>query len=593
MMIHSKPLILVTLLLLAIDALGEGSVYVEKGESKQVYLDDNNRIVYAKDEKGNQLPDFSYVGYHAGEKDIPEALVRVTLSPVDGDNTDRIQAALDKVGELPLGREGLRGAVLLKKGVYDIAGKLTIKHSGVVLRGEGNGPDGTVLVATGYGNAKYKRSLITVGNGDRAKVQHATKRAITDDYVPVGARTFAVASATGYEKGDHIVVFRPSTAEWIHAIGCDRLAPKWTRLLQSRWVREGESEPAGFYYRRPGLSREVRIAKKDDESWEEFEKRVPLKNNGKALDTTSQWKPGSYDFYFERRIVGVDRRNHLVTIDAPIVQALDAQYGGGAIYQVKTSNRVTEVGIEHLRLVSEFAKPTDDNPYGDPRKTTSSEDHGWNGIVINRNSENTWVRNVYGNYFGWSLISAKGLHATVQDCVNLGHASQISGGRRYPFMIDGQLNLMQRCIAVEGRHEFVVQARTLGPNVFVDCIGFDSKSSSGPHHRYAVGTLFDNVKSGHYMESRFRGSSGSGHGWAGAQTCFYNCIAPGFKVGTPTGAMSWVIGSGENASARVDPPSLYYQQLAERLGVEAVYRLTTREQLVHLGEYKWAEGRGE
>ena len=137
----------------------------------------------------------------------------------------------------------------------------------------------------------------------------------------------------------------------------------------------------------------------------------------------------------------------------------------------------------------------------------------FDGIIDTQlDTEDIWVRNVAGKHFGYSLVSASGKRATIQDCVSLGHASRITGGRRYPFMIDGQLNLVQRCATIEGRHEFVTRERTAGPNAFVDCIGFQSKSCAGPHCRYAIGTLFDNVKSERFMESRFRGNSGTGHG---------------------------------------------------------------------------------
>ncbi|MCP4783490.1 MAG: hypothetical protein GY903_14285 [Fuerstiella sp.] len=157
------------------------------------------------------------------------------------------------------------------------------------------------------------------------------------------------------------------------------------------------------------------------------------------------------------------------------------------------------------------------------------------------------------------------------------------------FMIDGQLNLMQRCVTYDGRHEFVTQKGTAGPNVFVDCVGFNSNTSAGPHHRYSVGTLFDNVKSEKPMESRFRGNSGTGHGWAGTQTCFYNCVAPGFNVEAPPGGISWVIGSGnsDEKGTRVSPSSLYYQQVRERLGKAALDRLVTEQQLKHMGKYLW------
>lgn len=108
-----------------------------------------------------------------------------------------------------------------------------------------------------------------------------------------------------------------------------------------------------------------------------------------------------------------------------------------------------------------------------------------------------------------------------------------------------------------------------------------------------VNTNGNNVKSGIFMESRFRGNSGSGHGWAGTQTCFYNCIAPSFKVEAPPGGMSWVIGSGKDGEdgTRVTPANLYYHQVEERLGKDALGRLASEEHRKHLGKYLWAKER--
>jgi hypothetical protein len=499
----------------------KGIVYKETGKSKQVYLGGDGKLVYTRDARGNRIPDFSYVGYHAGEKAIPDVAVRVTLSPIEGDNTKAIQNAIDKVGSLPVDKNGHRGALLLRKGVYRIDGRLMIRDSGVVLRGEG--PE-TILVATGYGDKEHKRTLITVGNGERIH-KHSARR-IVDDYVPVGAHSVTLESAEGYAVGDRIILFRPSTDFWIKEIGMDKV------------------------------------------------RSVP-------------WKAGAYDLNCERVIVAI--KGARVTFDAPNVHPLDKKYDGGAIYHYDAPGRLYEVGIENLHVVSEFATPVPGHPYGSKEMALRSENHGWHGIRLNRNTKNTWVRHVSGQYFGWSLVSARGKNATVTDCVNLGHASQITGGRRYPFMIDGQCNLVQRCLAVEGRHEFVSQARTFGPNVFVDCLGINSKSSIGPHHRYSVGTLFDNVKSDKPMESRNRGNSGTGHGWAGTQTIFYNCVAPGFNVQAPPGGMSWVIGSGADSADLVAPDSLYYQQVQERLGVATLNRLSNRRWRQAIGTYPWAE----
>lgn len=583
-----KKVIAGILTVIPILALNAG-VVVEKGKSQTVRLGPNGRLMYARDGKGNRLPDFSHVGYHSGERPIPNVSVRLAIRPVKGDMTALIQRAIDRIGNMPMGYHGFRGTLLLRRGTYRVAGSLRIARNGVVLRGEGNGPDGTIIVATGYGDMKYKRTLITVGDGNRAEPVLESRRTITDTYVPIGSHSFTVESVEDYQVGDRILVHRPSTEAWITAIGCDRLKSQWTGVSDVQWVKDGPKP--GVWYQRGGLSHPTLIAKQPTETWDDFKKRVPISADETKLDTTKQWRPGEYDFYFERRITAID--GNRITIDAPIVHVMEKKYGGGAIFHYETPGRVTEVGVENLRLVSEFARPVKKNPYGDPKETGRSEKHAWNAIKLHRNSENTWVRHVTGNYFGWSVVSASGIRATVTDCVSLGHASRNTGGRRYPFMINGQMNLVQRCVTFEGRHEFVSQARTAGPNVFVDCIGFDSKSSSGPHHRYSVGTLFDNVKSGQLMESRFRGSSGSGHGWAGTQTCFYNCIAPKFAVQAPPGGISWVIGSGpaDSQDTRVLPPSLYYRQVEERLGSGGLKQLASDKQRENPGRFLWVPRR--
>lgn len=91
----------------------------------------------------SRLPDFSHAGYREGEAPIPDVAVVVSVSDfgavADGvtDDTAAIQAAIDAAAG---------GAVLLPKGRYRVDGVLVVHESGVVLRGEGSGPDGSVLV---------------------------------------------------------------------------------------------------------------------------------------------------------------------------------------------------------------------------------------------------------------------------------------------------------------------------------------------------------------------------------------------------------------------------------------------------------------
>src|SRR6478672_2336188 len=102
-------------------------------ESKFLHIKSNGSIIYHPDKEGNIIPDFSAVGYHHGYKKIPIVVVVKTLSPIDGDDGEMIQKAINEVANMPVNNDGFRGAILLKKGIYEIAGSLIINKSGIVL----------------------------------------------------------------------------------------------------------------------------------------------------------------------------------------------------------------------------------------------------------------------------------------------------------------------------------------------------------------------------------------------------------------------------------------------------------------------------
>ena len=91
------------------------------------------------------------------------------------------------------------------------------------------------------------------------------------------------------------------------------------------------------------------------------------------------------------------------------------------------------------------------------------------------------------------------------------------------------------------------------------------------------------------MNVQDRGPSGTGHGWAGAQTLFWNCVASSMKVDSPPTARNWAIGCvtkrkqgkgyWESVGTHVTPRSLYLRQLEDRLGPRAVRNVATASQL--------------
>jgi hypothetical protein len=470
--------------------------------SSAVSLGANGKLAYTADAQGNVIPDFSQCGYRAGAARIPDVPVRETVQPVSGDAGAVIQAALDKVAVLEPDASGFRGAVLLRRGKYSIAGSLVIKADGVVLRGEGQGDDGTILIAAGKG----QRTLIQVGTASKTREIKGTRQPVADAYVPVGAHSLHVESAAGFQPGDRVIVHRPSTKEWIHDLHMDHFPPR--------------------------------------------------KDNVKV----EPWKPGSKDLHFERVVTAV--KGNELHLDAPITDALDKKYGGGSVYKADFPGRIRQVGVENLHGVSEYRGATD-------------EDHGWTLISL-KGVENGWVRQVTSLHFGYGCVHIEhgSKWVTVQHCSCLDPVSELIGGRRYSFLIDGQLSLVEHCHARNGRHDFVTGSTVVGPNVFVDCKAEKAHADSGPHHRWAVGVLYDNVQTSGDLNVRDRGNLGSGHGWAGANHVFWNCTAAQIICERPPTANNWAIGcvagkhhgngTWESLGKHVQPASLYRAQVAER-----------------------------
>ena len=156
--------------------------------------------------------DYSYCGYHRSEVPIPSVKVAAYVVPRPGDNAQQLQAAIDWVSnQKPDRHTGLRGAVLLAEGTYDISEPLRIRTSGVVLRGCGR--DKTVLRKTGY-----DRGALLYIEGERRMVAKDTLD-VAD--VKPGSLSITVSSPLpAVSSGTRICIWRPSTKEWIASLSC-------------------------------------------------------------------------------------------------------------------------------------------------------------------------------------------------------------------------------------------------------------------------------------------------------------------------------------------------------------------------------------
>ena len=178
-----------------------------------VRIGQEGKLVYSTDSLGNQIPDFSYCGYHVSEQQIPFVKTLVVLPLTSEDITADLQKAIDYVASLPLGKDGFRGAIQFEAGTYHLEGRFRIETSGIVFRGTGFGTEGTVLEIGGTD----RETLFRVKGGESSEINSEIK--ITDTYVPVNAMSFKVEDVSNLNIGDQIFVNRPATDEWIHLLG--------------------------------------------------------------------------------------------------------------------------------------------------------------------------------------------------------------------------------------------------------------------------------------------------------------------------------------------------------------------------------------
>lgn len=190
--------------------------YPGPGKSEWVYSDAKGKLIYRTMPKGDRIMDFSYAGYKGGGVAIPDVAVKITLSPVAGDNTDAIQNAINEVSAMEL-VNGFRGAVLLSAGTYNCDRQININASGVVLRGSGAGKNGTVINMTG----KSHLCISVRGNVSSKTIGVPTK--FTAVYVPSASSTFQLTDASALSEGDTIRIIRPVTEAWVKFMGMDTM----------------------------------------------------------------------------------------------------------------------------------------------------------------------------------------------------------------------------------------------------------------------------------------------------------------------------------------------------------------------------------
>ncbi len=416
------------------------------------------------------LHDFSYAGYHKGEKEIPyitKNLVDVTLPPYNADKkgstdvTAIIQKALNDVG-----KSG-GGVVYLPAGTYRInpgsaESALRIQYNNTILRGAGT--DSTFIFNSNP-IMRQKNIIWMMGDWCTWSTATGTSVKIANDLM-YPTRVIPVKSVAGFSKGDDILLRTDGTAGFI-----------------------AEHEMAGI--------------------WVDWAARV----------------------MFLRKIDSIDVQKNIIYIDSPTRYFMKTR-DNAQVYHAK--KHITECGIENLSIGNQQNDKDgwDEETYTQAG-TGAYEVHASHAILL-KYAQNCWVKNVNTykpvtntldiNVLSNCLLLDQCRGITVDSCFFQKPQYEGGGGNGYMFTLQSNDCLIKNSRANDSRHNYDFKYPHSNGNVIYNCIGENSKYSSDFHMYLSMANLIDNFTVDRdYLESTFRPYGGDVlHGYSSTQSVFYN-----------------------------------------------------------------------
>lgn len=450
------------------------------------------------DSEGRFLHDFSYAGYHRGEEPVPAPATGKTGRPINvidatqppygadpagtRDSTAAIQSALDAAGEAG------GGVVFLPAGTYRVAppegagAALHIRYSNTVLRGAG--PERTFLRNDTW--QMREKHVVRISppkdiwwfGGTSAGSSSPLVRDLAGPSLRVPVR-----DPQKFASGERIVLRIDPTPRFIASLG---MTGKWDIAGPT-----GDGKvPKSKSHRLTLLYIRKVVAVEGDELVLDVPTRLPLLVADNARVQKSP--PGVIE---ETGVedLAIGMRQHPGTGDGRGYQENDFGKSGTPAWDVHQSHAVVFASVENgwLRHVHSYA------PEGnDPRVHLLS-----NGVRIGR-----------------------GRHVTVEACDFRFPQYRGGGGNGYMFTLHGSENLVVRCHAEGGRHNYDFGTMTSSGNVIHDSVAKDGLLFSDFHMFLSAANLIDNVTcDGDAFEATYRPWGGTpAHGASTTQSVFWN-----------------------------------------------------------------------
>ncbi len=473
------------------------------------------------DARGRILPDFSYAGYHRGERHPPfgTGTVVATVDSALGDGVQDATSAIQSAITTACGLGG--GVVRLLRGLYrvrlpsDTASEaIRIGCSGVVLRGDG--PDATRVLYDDPRRARSKSVIAIRGSGAFVDGSSTMTYALASDAM-LPTQTLELVSTTGLAAGAWVVVRNDVTDAF---------------RAEHRMDAASSGEP--------GL-----------------------------------WPIGSFrGIFYPRRIVRVDGTR--ITLDEPTHYPLLTRDRARAYVLV---GFVEESGIESLAIgmvenrTSPISEPGSDDEYT-VAGTTAYEVHDARGVTLDR-VHDAWLYDVdtflpAGNASGAHVLShgiffaQASFRITVEGCDFGRPQYRGGGGNGYLFHLQGNDALITQSTSTLARHGFTTNQAVTG-NVVLRVAARQSRFADDSHRFLAHANLYDNMRlEGDWLQSVNRGTTSSGAGFTGTRNVFWNTIvaanhasARGCAVESAQWGDGYLIGSRAEgtAMARLCPTS--------------------------------------
>jgi hypothetical protein len=412
------------------------------------------------DSKANYLPDFSYVGYHFGESQIPEVQGKIINATDYGvkanDALDDSKALLKAVKaasafegnvilQLPAGR------IILSEIVY-------IERSNFVLRGAGSDQKGTEIycprpmmyLKDSESLAELREYLTTLDKRQREPENNVDLP--FSQYAWSGG--FIWTQIPGERVKSYLDKYEP-TPNPLAKVSSGNMGEHTINVSDVKGLKVGDIV-------------ELQLFNKDGENGEII----------KDLYKGANVKPGSHHWKFPklpivRQQVEITKiSNSKITIKTPLTIAIKPSYQA----QLVEWKHLEEVGIEHLRFT-----------FPDIPRVAHHVEPGNNAIFLTR-VFNSWVKDVTITNADSGILGEEISNVTIQDIVTDGpHMSH------YTVTLGGVHNVLVRNLKIYNKAVHPLSFNTFATkNVYQDCEIFADAlldQHSGANHQ----NLFDHI----------------------------------------------------------------------------------------------------